>query len=193
MPEDTQQEREVPAGESDSGGLPAGWWAGLGVVFVFFVGSAVHSLYHAIGEPLVLAWALPVNESPWEHLKMAYLPTIAWGVLGLATFDLDRERLPLAVGSAIVTMMALVLGIFYSYTVVLGTNVLLLDALTFLIAAIGGMWVALVVLDGAGAVRDPRLAGSILVVMVGLVFATFTFYPPHLPPFLDSLSGTYGV
>jgi hypothetical protein len=40
------------------------------------VGTAAHFLYEPLGRPRLLVMFLPVNESPWEHVKLAVWPLL---------------------------------------------------------------------------------------------------------------------
>ena len=45
-------------------------------IFLLFcaLGPAQHFLFRPLGRPRSLLWLLPVNESPWEHYKLAFWP-----------------------------------------------------------------------------------------------------------------------
>jgi hypothetical protein len=41
-------------------------------LLVFVIGAATHFLFDVVGRWPPLGWLLPVNESLWEHVKMAF-------------------------------------------------------------------------------------------------------------------------
>ena len=62
------------------------------------VGTVAHFLYEPLGRPRLLVMFLPVNESPWEHVKLAVWPLLGavaaltyWEVPGPSEL---RPRLP---------------------------------------------------------------------------------------------------
>jgi hypothetical protein len=46
----------------------------LGTVFAVFTGSGLHFLFDALGQWRPVAIIAAVNESTWEHLKLAFWP-----------------------------------------------------------------------------------------------------------------------
>ena len=47
-------------------------WEVSGVLFILAIGSALHFVFEWTGEFTLVAPFVPVNESVWEHLKMAF-------------------------------------------------------------------------------------------------------------------------
>ncbi len=59
-------------------------WEVWGILFIIFVGSSLHFLFALSGSWRAIAWLAAVNESAWEHLKMAFWPTLLWALLEYA-------------------------------------------------------------------------------------------------------------
>ena len=168
-------------------------WEVAGAVFILAVGSALHFAYEwSGGFPLVAPFAA-VNESVWEHLKMAFWPAVAWALLERRLLPGRTNNFPLAKGLSIVLMPLTVVALFYSYTTLLGHHVLVLDIATFVVAIILGQWLSYRL--STGDERSPaanRLA-PVLVVVFAILLVVFTFLTPHVELFRDGLSGTYGI
>jgi len=83
--------------------------------------------------------------------------------------------------------------LFYSYTAVLGEDLLVLDILTFILAVIIGQLASyklLVYRELQGSLNQISL---VALALLRLAFVLFTFCPPHLPMFRDPISGEYGI
>ena len=59
------------------------------------VGTVAHFLYEPLGRPRLLVALLPINESPWEHVKLAF-----WPLLGALAVLARQESIPWATAVA---------------------------------------------------------------------------------------------
>jgi ethanolamine utilization microcompartment shell protein EutS len=50
----------------------------VGAVFIVFLGSALHFTYELSGKLVFVGAFSAVNESVWEHLKLAFWPSLIW-------------------------------------------------------------------------------------------------------------------
>ena len=56
-------------------------WGIIGFVFVGVLGVILHFLYEFSGNNLIVAPFSAVNESTWEHLKLAFFPMFTWAII----------------------------------------------------------------------------------------------------------------
>lgn len=54
-------------------------WIGVGVISL--VGTLAHFLYDISGKNRVIGLFTAVNESTWEHIKIAITPSLLWGLI----------------------------------------------------------------------------------------------------------------
>ena len=54
-----------------------------GFAFVSIVGTLWHFIYRWTGNNRLVALVCPVNESPWEHLKLLWFPFLLWCLINL--------------------------------------------------------------------------------------------------------------
>lgn len=137
-----------------------------------------------------------INESVWEHLKLLF-----WSMLLLALPEYliygRKARGFLAIRAFAMSIgMLVIVALFYSYTGIVGNNVLWMDILTFIIGIITAYvfsWRKLTSdcdkLKGVAA----HIIGILLVTAIAICFAVFTFMPPHIPLFLDTAANAYGI
>lgn len=57
-------------------------WELLGIVVIFSTGAALHFAFEWSGYWKPIAWFVAINESTWEHLKLAFWPGIIWALIG---------------------------------------------------------------------------------------------------------------
>jgi uncharacterized membrane protein YcaP (DUF421 family) len=89
-------------------------------------------------------------------------------------------------------MVIMIPAVFYSYTAITGESIPAVDIATFVVAVIIGQLASLKLFK----YKFPRSTEEIAVIaliLLAIVFVLFTFYPPHLPIFQDSITGRYGI
>jgi hypothetical protein len=83
--------------------------------------------------------------------------------------------------------------IFYSYTALVGESILVIDILSFIIAVIVGQLVSYRLLICKTLPYNLDNFSLIALLLLGIAFVLFTFYPPQLPMFQDPITGEYGI
>ena len=68
-----------------------------------------------------------------------------------------------------------------------------MDILTFIIAVIIGHIISFKIMISQEKPRIMTIISLILILLFAIVFVLFTYFPPHLPIFQDSLTGQYGI
>jgi len=176
---------------------PAKKWILWGIPFISIAGSLMHFVYEWSGKlPFVGAFA-PVNESIWEHLKLALWPSLIWWLAGY--FICSRAtRIPFRQWFFSYTVSMLVCPLFiitfyYTYTGVFGVHLLSLDIASLFIGVIIAQFTALHIYRYAKVGRALFAIAIAVFIMVITAFTIFTFTPPHIPVFLNSQNGKYGI
>ena len=90
------------------------------------------------------------------------------------------------------TMVVIIPIIFYSYTAMIEDNALI-DILTFVVAVIIGQLASYKLLTYKKLAQYLNIIALAALVLLGLAFVLFTFYPPQLPIFKDPRNGRYGI
>jgi len=168
-------------------------WEALGALFILGVGGALHFAFDwADGFRLIAPFA-PVNESVWEHLKMAFWPAVVWTLLERRPLHGRANNFPLARTAGILVMTFSIAILYYAYTAILGYGTLAIDATLFFICVLGGQFVSYRLLTGDERSPSHNRFAPAFVVAVAVLFTVFTFVPPHIILFMDGPTGTYGI
>jgi len=98
-------------------------WELAGIAVIFLAGSAPHSAFDWTGHWRPIAWFAPVNESVWEHFRLAFWPGILYTMLEYPA--LRRSVSDFWVGKCLglFSMPVAVAVLFYGYTAVLGYRI----------------------------------------------------------------------
>lgn len=161
----------------------------IGFFAISILGSLFHFVYDWSGKNKVVGFFAAVNESTWEHLKLAFLPTFVWALIGL---NFGFNNYATAVFVALFTMLLVIPIIFYSYSHFTKKSVLAIDILSFFIAIGLAMYFAYLIVGMPqlpAAVNTASIYGIIAFV---LAFSLFTVLPPKNFLFADPISKKYG-
>ncbi len=168
-------------------------WDILGIPFIVLLGSALHFAFEWSGNWMPLALVAAVNESVWEHLKLAFWPMLLWAIVEFAALRPSTARFWAAKGFALLAAPALIVGIFYGYTSVLGRNLLVLDIATFVVAVIAGQSLSAFLIHAGRPMGRMRLFGLGLLACQLVAYSTWTYFPPPGALFIEERSGLSGI
>lgn len=169
-------------------------WILLGIPMLFFIGALFHFLYDLSGHIQIIGAISAVNESVWEHCKMVVFPMIAWWCLYMFSDKADginAAKWFAGASAALITATIAIPICYYFYTQAFGIELLAVDIFILFFALFLGQCIGLHFYKYSKCISA---ATSItIIVFVALLFIIFTFYPPHLPIFMDTKNGTYGI
>ncbi|MFT3899363.1 MAG: DUF6512 family protein [Gordonia sp. (in: high G+C Gram-positive bacteria)] len=168
-------------------------WELAAVPVIVIGGALLHFLFEQSGRCAFVGVFAPVNESPWEHLKMAYWPALAFtGVQAVATDP------PAGIATAKIVAFtitaATLLGLdrvtrtveFPSVAVEVGAHLATFTA-AVMVVQLGGYGVERATTTGFGA------GGFALLGLPAALFVIATFRPPRRSLFRDPITGCYGI
>ena len=168
-------------------------WEIAGAIFIVVAGSALHFAFDWTNRWWPIAVFAAVNESIWEHLKLAFWPGLFWATVTFRAVGVSWSENLSIKGVTLLLTACLIVGIFVSYTQILGRNILILDIGTFALAVfIGQLASALLIIRRVSNRKLVRLGLALLFVQLA-AYSLFTFYPPDLWLFVDSRTGTVGI
>ena len=168
-------------------------WELIGIAVIASLGAMFHFIFEWSGELPPIGVFAPVNESVFEHLKMPYWPALLYAAIEYRHIKDYTKNFIIAKTASLYVMPLTTMAAFYAYTIITGTESLIVDIVLFVGSVALGQFVGYKIM-----IKDPlpstlykaAIAGLI---SLGIVYAVLTFYPPHLPLFLNSATGTYGI
>ena len=164
-----------------------------GFAFVSIVGTLWHFIYQWTGNNRLVAPVCPVNESPWEHLKLLWFPFLLWCLINLrSTKGQSGAWARHCVGA--IAGIGVITAVFFTYKGIIGRDIMALDIISFILGVGNAFWLdAVLTRNGKLQGKSAQTAGIFLLLAVSALFMLFTFYPPRIPWFLDEQSGIYGI
>jgi len=168
-------------------------WELSGILFVFLLGALLHFVFEWSGESKIIGAIAPVNESVWEHFKLGFWPMCLYAVIEYRFIRANISNFLTAKGVALYLIPIITALIFYAYTTATGAEVLIVDILIFAVAITAGQLTSYKILTSVKLPEYADIISLAFIILLALVLVLFTFYPPHLPIFLDANTGTYGI
>jgi hypothetical protein len=168
-------------------------WELAGIIFIVVLGTVLHFAFEWSGRWTPIAPIAAVNESVWEHLKLGFWPALAYAVLEYSRFGKSASNFLFAKTLGIYLIPIAIVVLYYSYTAVLGHGPLIVDILIFVVAVIVGQFGSYKLLITSPLPERLNRFSPIALAILGIIFVLFTFYPPQLPIFRDSVTGAYGI
>ncbi len=165
----------------------------IGLVFIIFLGSAFHFTFNLSGnQPIVGAFSA-VNESVWEHLKLAFWPSLFFTLIEYPRLGKTTNNFWIAKAMGVYLMITVIPLVFYSYTTISGKSIFLIDISTFIAAVIIGQLLSYKLLTHRQLPRNLNKIAVAAIFLLAIAFIVFTFYPPQLQIFRDAVNGKYGI
>lgn len=168
-------------------------WKWTGLIAIVVLGSLMHFIFDWSGQAKSIGWLLPVNESVWEHLKMGYWPVLLYSLLEYRPIIRYVNHYFLAKLLGILAFELSIIVLFYSYTALLGKDVLLLDITVYLVGAINCQWLTYRIFSLDAPHRSYCTLSLVSLVTIAVLFGITTYQPPHCFLFRDSNTNTYGI
>ena len=167
-------------------------WQWAGFALVTLGGTLLHFLYDWTGGSILAAPFSGVNESTWEHMKLLFWPLFLYAIIQWLFFRDQKNYWCVKLIEILLGLLAIPV-LFYTYNGAFGKSPDWVNIGIFYVAAV------LVFLFERWAFhrdllscRYPLIALA-TIGLIGVLFVAFTFAPPHIPLFLDPITGRYGL
>ena len=165
----------------------------IGALFVIMIGALFHFIFEWSNQWLPLGAIVAVNESVWEHLKLVYWPLVFFSIIEYFSLKGKVNNFVLSKLTAIIIAETTILVTFYSYTAIIGTEILIVDILSFIIAISLGYLASYKLLKFKKTPKWTTIISVLAMIFLGIIFVLFTYFPPEIPLFQDPETGLYGI
>ena len=166
-------------------------WQMLGFIFTGVLGTLLHFLFDWTGGSAIVALFSAVNESIWEHMKLLYYPMLLFAFIEYSRWGKNTPEFWCVKLMGMLTGLALIPVLYYTYTGVLGISADWLNIAIFFFAAAAAYYLETKLFQKQSC-RISSDKAFVLLCMIGVVFIALTFATPRIPFFQDPLTGTYG-
>lgn len=172
-------------------------WIIFGIPILIILSIPLHFIFDFTGNIPIIGFFAPVNESIWEHLKLSFFPIIFWWTIGYFLYYKNyyfKVRTWICSGIiSSITSIIIITIFFYTYTGAFGVQFLFLDILSLFLGIVISQILGLYIYKNFKFSDFLSFTLYVLIVLLVILFILFTFYPPHIPLFLDSETEIYGI
>ena len=169
-------------------------WEIIGIIVIIGFGTTLHFWFEWSDYWRPMALIAAVNESTWEHFKMAFWPGLFFAMIEYPFIKDETNNFIVAKFAGLLAMPIITTILFYGYTSLTGTHLLWVDVMIFILSVMGGQWISLIILTRAEISR-PSIKKLALVGLILMIFAfsTQSYFPRKNFLFVDSRTGEYGI
>ncbi len=164
------------------------------ILFSLILGTLLHFTYEWSGENLFVGSFSAVNESVWEHLKLVFFPMLIATIIEYFFVKDVANNYIEAKTIGIFTAISIIVVGFFTYSGIIGTSIIFIDILLFILSIVLGEYVAykLMKREDESTVLTESLSVIILIFLF-MCFVIFTYLPPEVNLFRDVTTGKYGI
>lgn len=163
----------------------------ISAIFVCIVGTLLHFTYEFFGEDIFIASFSAVNESVWEHLKLLFFPMLLTTIIGYFYIGKNAPNFLCSKTLGIIISMLFIIVFFYTYTGIIGKSIVFIDIASFFIAVVLGEYLAYKLM--ASNLKCNNVIAIIILTVILISFIMFTYFPPKIGLFKDSVTNKYGI
>ena len=167
-------------------------WELIGIIVIVLAGGALHFAFEWAGEWRPLAVIAAVNESTWEHLKLAFWPALIWFLIEIFFVRKTSNNFYFAKAIGILLMPVSITVLFYAYTAFMD-DMLAIDLTIFVVAVVIGQVASYKILKAGPLPRWLNNLGIALLLLMTIAFSTLTYFAPGIEIYRDPVSGGYGI
>lgn len=166
----------------------------IGFIVLCAVSVPMHFVYGWLGDNHFVGYFAPINESIWEHLKLAFWPTLLWWVIGYFVFRNSKKikALPWFYASffSLITSPIIIVSYYYVFTAGLDIVSPTLNIVSLFVGFLVGQLLALHLYRYTGKPNKIGFALMFLIVLVyGAMLIFLTYNAPDLPLFIPPSAG----
>ena len=107
----------------------------ISIIVISLLGTLAHFMYEISGHNKFMALFAAVNESTWEHIKIALTPSLLWGLYDGFVYGRNPNYFP-AKTLSLLTLIILIPVAFYTCKLIFKKAVLIIDIAIFYAAII---------------------------------------------------------
>ena len=164
----------------------------IGIIIICAIGTFLHFLYEISHHNKFVAIFAAVNESTWEHIKIAMTPTILWSIYEINECGFSANFI-FAKSMTLLTIILVIPILFYSYTAFTKKSILWVDVICFFITITCSQFVYRYVINLINYSNVFTYISFGLILIELFLYFYFTYHPLKNFIFEDPITHKYGL
>ena len=163
-----------------------------GTVFIILIGSLNHFLYNWLNKSKLAAFFFAVNESTWEHIKLALGPSFLWIIVEYHHYY-NYQNYFIAKFIALLSIIIVMPFLYYTIKILLKKSNIFIHISEFILTVVISQYIFNCILTKGYSNIYVSHIGIIGVILIFIMYMTLTYYPAKCILFKDPLTGKYGI
>lgn len=163
----------------------------LGFIFISLLGSFLHFTYDLSNHNKIVGLFSAVNESTWEHIKIALTPFFLWSIIDGFIFKTNPNYF-FAKLIGLLTIILTIPILFYGYKFILKKSIVIIDISIFFISIFLSQYFSYLVLTNAKTSIYLSYFSLILIIIIFGIYLLLTLLPINNFIFKDPITKKYG-
>ena len=161
------------------------------IIIISMIGTLSHFLYDISNHNKIVGLFSAVNESTWEHIKIALTPTLFWGILDGIIYGTNPNYF-LAKFASLFIIIILMPALYYGHKAIINKEIFILDIISFYIVIITSQYLfyTLLRLDTVSFISNYFSCVGLFLLFGG--YMIHTLMPAKSFLFKDPLTKKYG-
>lgn len=161
------------------------------IIIISIFGTLAHFMYEISGHNKFIALFTSVNESTWEHIKIALTPSLLWGLYDGFVYGSNPNYF-FAKTLSLLTIIIVIPTIFYTYKAILKKSIAIIDILLFYFSIICSQIIFRYFINYPPMGFIFEYIGAVGLFIIFGCYMVFTLQPPQNFIFEDPISKKYG-
>lgn len=161
------------------------------IILICLIGTLLHFTYEWSHHNKVVAYFSAVNESTWEHIKIALTPTYIYTIIDF--FILDGNNFFFAKFMCMLSIILIIPILFYSYTAFTKKAILPLDVICFYVTITISQIVSNYITNQPNLGNQYHIFGIIGIIVIFIMYSLLTYFAPKNFLFKDPITKKYGL
>ena len=160
-------------------------------IIISIVGTAAHFLYDFTNHNKFIGLFTAVNESTWEHIKIALTPILLCGLYDGFVYG-ENPNYFLAKFVSLITPIVAIPCIFYGYKSISKKPILVIDILSFYLVIFLSQFLFKIIIDAPAVLYIFDYLGCLGTFAIFGAYSVLTLMPLKIFLFKDPISNKYG-
>lgn len=164
----------------------------IGFICISLIGAILHFTYDFSKHNKIVGLFSAVNESTWEHIKIALTPFFLWCLVDGYIYGSNGNYF-LAKIVGVVSIIIIIPLIFYGYKIITKKPVLLIDISTFFVAIGLAQYFSYLILNTKEISYFLKYLSTISMFIIFGIYLVGTLFPVKSFLFKDPITSKYGL
>ena len=161
------------------------------IILISIIGTLFHFLYDVSNHNKIVGLFSAVNESTWEHIKIALTPTLLWSLIDGFIYGADCNYFFAKFISLFVIIILMPL-LFYGHKALIKKDLFVFDIISFYIVIIASQYLFYVILNSKDLPYIFQFLGCVGTFIIFGGYMIHTLMPAKSFIFEDPINHKYG-